>query len=138
MLKSKLLLVLLFLMAVSAFAASSSSDGQQGPAVSIKTFLSADLSLRSVVVVPELAQPATGNPATVAFLKTCRCSCGQPCTTNADCGPGGACGVGITCCNRTPGKNGSNALNTVFQQKDELSSSKHPPLAVTTVDCKQQ
>src|SRR5688572_17555260 len=31
-------------------------------------------------------------------LRTCRCSCGQPCKTNADCGPGGVCSPGITCC----------------------------------------
>ena len=31
-------------------------------------------------------------------LRTCRCSCGAPCKTNADCGPGGTCSAGITCC----------------------------------------
>jgi hypothetical protein len=31
-------------------------------------------------------------------LRTCVCSCGYPCTTDADCGPGGVCGPGITCC----------------------------------------
>ena len=30
--------------------------------------------------------------------KTCRCSCGAPCQTNADCGLGGICSVGVTCC----------------------------------------
>ena len=30
--------------------------------------------------------------------RTCRCSCGYPCKTDADCGPGGTCGAGITCC----------------------------------------
>ncbi|HVR95736.1 MAG TPA: hypothetical protein VMW27_03930 [Thermoanaerobaculia bacterium] len=30
--------------------------------------------------------------------RTCRCSCGQPCKTDADCGPGGRCTAGITCC----------------------------------------
>ncbi len=53
--------------------------------------------LEQPVVCPaELPQ----NPApelTVGF-RTCRCSCGQPCKTNADCGPGGACTPGITCC----------------------------------------
>jgi hypothetical protein len=49
--------------------------------------------------------PATVAPPTKApepeFLvgtRTCRCSCGFPCTTNADCGPGGVCSPGITCC----------------------------------------
>jgi hypothetical protein len=31
-------------------------------------------------------------------LRTCVCSCGYPCETDADCGPGGNCGPGITCC----------------------------------------
>lgn len=30
--------------------------------------------------------------------RTCRCSCGQPCKKDADCGPGGLCTAGITCC----------------------------------------
>jgi hypothetical protein len=31
--------------------------------------------------------------------RTCRCSCGYPCTTDADCGGAvGSCRVGITCC----------------------------------------
>jgi hypothetical protein len=30
--------------------------------------------------------------------RTCRCSCGRPCKTDADCGLGGICSGGITCC----------------------------------------
>ncbi|HEU5180798.1 MAG TPA: hypothetical protein VFW45_08395 [Candidatus Polarisedimenticolia bacterium] len=31
--------------------------------------------------------------------KTCRCSCGAPCQTDADCGGAlGSCRVGVTCC----------------------------------------
>ncbi|HEV8580588.1 MAG TPA: hypothetical protein VGX68_16095 [Thermoanaerobaculia bacterium] len=30
--------------------------------------------------------------------RTCRCSCGQPCKKDEDCGPGGLCMGGITCC----------------------------------------
>jgi hypothetical protein len=30
--------------------------------------------------------------------RTCRCSCGFPCKKDADCGPGGICSGGITCC----------------------------------------
>lgn len=33
-----------------------------------------------------------------AVRKTCRCSCGQPCKSDGDCGVGGVCRVGITCC----------------------------------------
>jgi hypothetical protein len=37
-------------------------------------------------------------------FRTCVCSCGSPCKTDADCGAGGRCGAGITCCARpTPG-----------------------------------
>ena len=32
-------------------------------------------------------------------FRTCRCSCGAPCQTDADCGGGvGSCRPGITCC----------------------------------------
>ena len=34
-------------------------------------------------------------------FRTCRCSCGAPCTTDADCG-GGRCTAGITCCRMDP------------------------------------
>lgn len=48
------------------------------------------------------ATPADGLDGTLLakppFQKTCRCSCGYPCQTNEDCGPGGICGAGITCC----------------------------------------
>lgn len=40
------------------------------------------------------------------FFRTCRCSCGSPCKTNADCGPGGVCASGITCC-AVSARNGS-------------------------------
>ncbi len=33
----------------------------------------------------------------VTRQRTCRCSCGFPCQTSADCG-GAACTVGISCC----------------------------------------
>jgi hypothetical protein len=44
--------------------------------------------------------PANATPELKArppFLRTCVCSCGQPCQTDADC-DGGRCGPGITCC----------------------------------------
>lgn len=37
-------------------------------------------------------------PVFMAVRRTCKCSCGYPCTTNADCGPGGICSAGISCC----------------------------------------
>ena len=55
---------------------------------------------RNAVAMPSL--PAlNGQAETPEFLagfRTCRCSCGAPCKTDADCGPGGICGAGITCC----------------------------------------
>ena len=50
------------------------------------------------------AQPASAVPDFLAnpqFIgtRTCRCSCGFPCKTDADCGGGvGSCRAGITCC----------------------------------------
>ena len=46
--------------------------------------------------------PATTATSPVPELlfggRTCRCSCGFPCKKDADCGPGGICSGGITCC----------------------------------------
>jgi hypothetical protein len=42
-------------------------------------------------------EPASELVAPPFGLRTCRCSCGQPCKTDADCG-GGICSPGITCC----------------------------------------
>ena len=142
MLKSKsllgALLVATLILTGAAFAAaasSSASDGSQSSSAPIKTVLRSDLTLRSVLVMPEPSSTQSAKPAGyTAFLKTCRCSCGLPCTTNADCGPGGACGVGITCCNRTPGKN---SMNAIFAQKDAMSSSKNPSTAALAVNCTQ-
>lgn len=40
------------------------------------------------------------NPVPEALFggRTCRCSCGHPCKTDADCGPGGICSGGYSCC----------------------------------------
>lgn len=137
MLKSKSLLALLLLMTAAAFAAPASSDGTKTSAAPIKTILRSDLSLKSTLVVPDPAQPAAG-ATTAAFLRTCRCSCGQPCKTDADCG-GGICSAGITCCNRTPGPANASAgaLDTIFQQEESRSSRKNPGLSAVTVNCKQ-
>jgi hypothetical protein len=43
---------------------------------------------------PETAPELKARPP---FLRTCVCSCGAPCQTDADC-DGGRCGPGITCC----------------------------------------
>jgi hypothetical protein len=57
--------------------------------------LAAALSAQGQVCPAALPQ----NPAPeLKFGRTCRCSCGFPCKTDADCGPGGICAGGISCC----------------------------------------
>lgn len=49
---------------------------------------------------PATAQDQTGTPDfMVTGGRTCKCSCGFPCTTDADCGGAvGSCRSGVTCC----------------------------------------
>jgi len=57
--------------------------------------LTAVLSAKAEVcpaALPQSPQPE------LKFGRTCRCSCGYPCKTDADCGPGGICAGGISCC----------------------------------------
>jgi len=61
--------------------------------------LAATLSVQGELcpaTAPEAATPEF--MAKPSVRRTCKCSCGYPCTTNADCGPGGVCAPGITCC----------------------------------------
>ena len=43
---------------------------------------------------------AAANPIAEILIggRTCRCSCGVPCKKDSDCGPGGICSGGVTCC----------------------------------------
>lgn len=95
-----LLLFSVLLIAVAALAAPAANDQSTLNSVNaLRTYLQPDLTLKSVLsseFVPQAQGPK------VAFLRTCRCSCGFPCKTNADCGPGGLCTNGITCCNQGP------------------------------------
>jgi hypothetical protein len=44
-------------------------------------------------------QTKTPEPEFLVGTRTCRCSCGFPCKTDADCGGAvGSCRAGITCC----------------------------------------
>lgn len=49
---------------------------------------------------PAAPQEQIGTPDfIVTGGRTCKCSCGYPCKTDADCGGAvGSCGGGITCC----------------------------------------
>jgi hypothetical protein len=57
-----------------------------------------EATLTMTPAVPEPLDPLFLKPPPPFFTRTCVCSCGYPCTTDADCGPGGNCGPGITCC----------------------------------------
>lgn len=53
----------------------------------------------AAAMCPAVATPLAPAPAANPFAhRTCRCSCGYPCKTDADCGPGGVCAPGVTCC----------------------------------------
>ena len=54
------------------------------------------------VPAPDEALSVAGGPP---ISKTCVCSCGFPCKSDADCGPGGRCRAGITCCASAAGEN---------------------------------
>lgn len=55
---------------------------------------------KNAAVMPSLPglEGSAELPEFLAGFRTCRCSCGAPCKTDADCGIGGRCSAGITCC----------------------------------------
>ena len=112
---SRMLLLCCILLA-TVFALAAPAPAPTSPAsssaVAIQTYLQPDLSLKSTFA----ADSFTGKSAALVG-RTCRCSCGFPCKTDADCGPGGVCSGGISCCDRTP--QGAAWTNTA-------SSRKHP------------
>ena len=95
-LKTILFVTIVLAAAASAYAAGPVDETTPNSAGSIHTYLMPDLSLKTVFASPTALQESA-----LVFGKTCRCSCGQPCKTNADC-DGGLCAAGITCCARTP------------------------------------
>jgi len=95
-----LVLSFILLVAVAALAAPAAGNPPAvNPGSAIRTYLQPDLTFKSVLSSHPLVQ---AQEAESLFGRTCRCSCGFPCKTNADCGPGGVCAAGITCCNRNP------------------------------------
>lgn len=74
-----------------AIAAASSQPGC-GDSLDLDAVLSPSAGL--CPAAPDQAE----TPVFTAVRRTCKCSCGYPCTTNADCGPGGICSAGISCC----------------------------------------
>jgi hypothetical protein len=99
LLKAALVVSVLAAMASAASAAAPSDQSTQISTGMIRTYLTADLTLKSYF--PELATAA----ATGAKLHgTCRCSCGSaPCSSDADCGGiVGSCSAFPTCCAKQP------------------------------------
>jgi len=100
--KTLLVVFVLLLAGVAAFAATPDSSSQLTGAPVLRTYLMPDLSIKSMILVPHAetlaSQPGivAGGPKRSGF---CRCSCGFPCTSSADCG-GASCDPFITCCAR--------------------------------------
>lgn len=94
-LKTFLFATILLAVRATATAMPPTGEAVQSFAGSIHTYLTPDLSLKTVFTATVLQETAG------TVTKTCRCSCGVPCQTDADCG-GNVCGVGITCCARGP------------------------------------
>lgn len=102
----KTLLVVLLLAATAAVAATPDSSSQPVTATpAIRHYLMPDYSIKSVfpdllpqsvTLAPKADNFAGGGPPKTGF---CRCSCGFPCATSADCG-GVSCDKFITCCAR--------------------------------------
>ena len=89
------LLGLCVLFVSAAFAAPVSNDQPEASAASaLQTALQPDLTLKTSLS-PSLF-PMTADRPKHGF---CRCSCGYPCATSADCG-GASCDPFITCCVR--------------------------------------
>jgi len=106
-------------------AAVSTNQPATNPDTAFKTAMQSDLTLKTVIS-PDLV-PQTSKIALGKRHGFCRCSCGYPCETSADCG-GVSCDPFISCCEK-------DQQNDVFQQGILLSSHKNGEPAVN-VKCK--
>lgn len=100
----KILVMACVFVAAAAAASTPVSNSQPvtAPDVAMKTALQPDLSLKSAIA-PELLF----TPTQISAAKRhgfCRCSCGYPCETSADCG-GVSCDPFISCCEKDSSKN---------------------------------
>jgi hypothetical protein len=97
LLRTFLFISIVLMTAVASSAAAPNDQSTTSSSGVIHTYLMPDLSLKSVISVPELALPSGAG-----FRKTCRCSCGTgSCSTDADCGGAvGSCSHFISCCAR--------------------------------------
>ena len=121
-----LLVSFIFLVAVTALAAPAANQPVNSGSA-IRTYLQPDLTFKSVL---SSDLPVQVQETQSLFGRTCRCSCGFPCKTNADCGPGGVCAAGITCCNKAP----QSPDNRWFEAS--ARSSRTTPLPALKSNCK--
>jgi len=131
--KTLLVLFVLLLAGVAAVAATPDSNSQPTGAPVLRSYLMPDLSVKSMILLPQAATLAS-QPDTLAAAPRkrgfCRCSCGYPCATDADCG-GVSCDPFITCCARKP-----NPEAEWFTRSFETSSHKTaPPDAILKATC---
>jgi hypothetical protein len=106
--KMRILLCALAVLACSSTVPANAAELSASPAATLETAPAPsgcgetlDLALLAPEggMCPAEAPSLSPVPASPPFkLRTCVCSCGYPCKTDADCGPGGRCGPGITCC----------------------------------------
>lgn len=107
----KTLVILCVLVGAAVVMASTptSTNRSTNSSPAVKTYLLPDLTLKTVISPALLPPAATGTQAVTAVAQKrpksgfCRCSCGFPCATDADCG-GASCDPFITCCDKGPGK----------------------------------
>ena len=128
----KMLLLLSFVVLVVTAAAAAAPNHQPigNSEIAIRTYLQPDLTFKSVLS-PALLPEASGLTVAHGGSRTCRCSCGFPCKTNADCGPGGVCAPGITCCEK---KQGDTELQSF--QASAAASSRTGEAPAFNVNCK--
>ena len=101
-LKMFLFATILLAVVASASAAAPPNEEAQNSVGSIHTYLTPDLSLKSVFTVP-VTPLAEANAVPPKFKGACRCSCAiNNCNTDADCGPGGICLAAPSCCAKSP------------------------------------
>jgi hypothetical protein len=130
----KFLVVLVVLLAAGAAVAVTTDSDQSTTGVpAIKTYLMPDLSLKTVLspaLLPQIA-PQAENLAGAKRSGFCRCSCGFPCTSSADCG-GSSCDPFITCCARQESPN----AEWFSRSLDQASHKTAPPAAILKANCK--
>jgi len=123
----KALLIACVLVATMAATSAPVSNNQPaaGSDPAIRTAMQPDLSLKTVISTEP--SPTALQTSLRPRRGFCRCSCGYPCTTSADCG-GASCDPFITCCEKEPSKNW-------FTEGAALSSHKNGEAAIN-VKCK--